>query len=105
MYGFDGRQDVGVARFRAIDPATGRVLWSQDNYGMGSVVLADDKLVVVMTDGQLALVKPDPGAYRELARCRVFTNTTRALPALAEGLLFVRDTDTLKCLDLGGRAD
>jgi hypothetical protein len=52
------------------------------------------------TDGTLVVIAADPKGYRELAEASLFQNTTRALPALSNGLLYVRDTKTLKCFDL-----
>ena len=46
------------------------------------------------------LAAANPNRYEELARTQVCDGTTRALPALAEGLLYVRDTKVLKCVDL-----
>jgi outer membrane protein assembly factor BamB len=100
LYGIDGREDIPPAHLRCVDPKSGRVLWSKDNFGVATLLLADDKLVIVKTDGTLVLAKPAPDAYQELGRAKVLSNTTRALPALANGMLFVRDTSTLKCLDL-----
>jgi outer membrane protein assembly factor BamB len=103
LYGIDGRQDVGSARLRCFDPATGKVRWSQDQFGMASLILADGKLIVMKDDGTLVLASASPEAYRELGQSRILQRTTRALPALAGGLLYVRDTDTLKCVDLRGK--
>ena len=54
--------------------------------------------------GELVLAEVNLRRYRELARAKIFDNSrgnsTRALPALAGGRLYVRDTRTLKCLDL-----
>lgn len=100
LYGIDGRQDVGVAELRCVDPKNGKVMWNQPGFGMATLILADGKLVIMKTDGQLLLAEPSPQAFRPLANARVFNSTTRALPALAHGLLYVRDTKTLKCLDL-----
>jgi outer membrane protein assembly factor BamB len=47
LYGIHGREDVGSASLRAVDPRTGDVLWSEDRFGTGAVILADDKLVIV----------------------------------------------------------
>ena len=66
----------------------------------GQLVLADGVLLVMKTDGELVLIEPTPEEYRELARFRLFDSTTRALPALAEGLFYVRDSQTLRCFDL-----
>lgn len=101
LYGLDGRQDVGVARLRAIDPKTGRVYWTQEGFGTGSLILAGDKLLVMKTDGELVLAEASPKAYRPLAAARLFDATVQALPALSDGLFLARDTRTLKCFRLG----
>jgi outer membrane protein assembly factor BamB len=100
LYGVDGRQDVGVARLRCIDPVKGQVLWTKDRFGIASLILVNDRLVIVKDDGTLLLVAASPERYQELGQFRLFRNTTRALPALADGRLFVRDTEQLKCVDL-----
>lgn len=100
LYGIDGREDIPPAHLRCVDPKSGRVLWSKDNFGVATLILADEKLLIVKTDGTLVLAKPSPDSYRELGRSKVLSGTTRALPALSNGLLYVRDSTTLKCLDL-----
>jgi outer membrane protein assembly factor BamB len=100
LYGIDGRQDIGVASLRSIEPKSGKVLWTQENFGKATLLLADGKLLAQKTDGDLVLLDASPAAYRELAAARVCSSTTRALPALASGLYYVRDEERLKCLDL-----
>jgi hypothetical protein len=51
----------------------------------------------------MILANASPEAYQELGQSRILKGTTRALPALAGGLLYVRDTETLKCVDLRGK--
>jgi outer membrane protein assembly factor BamB len=101
MYGIDGRQDVGVARLRAFDPRTGRVQWTQDGFGTGNLILAGDKLLMMKTDGDLVLAAASPKEYRQLGRCKLFDTTAQALAALSDGRLFVRDTQSLKCVAVG----
>jgi outer membrane protein assembly factor BamB len=100
LYGIDGRQDVGAAALRCIDPAAKKILWSQDGFGYATLIKVDGKLLAQKTDGTLVLVKPDKTAYRELATATVARGTCRALPALSNGLYFVRDESTLYCYDL-----
>jgi hypothetical protein len=100
LYGIDGRQDVGVADLKCIDPQDGKTLWKKEGFGMATLIAADGKLVIVKTNGEAVLAEATPQAYKQLAAARVFKGTTRALPALAGGLLYVRDEGTLKCLDL-----
>jgi outer membrane protein assembly factor BamB len=100
LYGIDGRQDVGVARLRCIDPKDGSVRWTKENFGMAAPILADEKLLLMKTNGELVMAEPTPRAFKQLASAELFKGTVRALPALANGLLYVRDESTLKCVDL-----
>jgi outer membrane protein assembly factor BamB len=101
LYGLDGRDDVPPADFVCVEAATGREAWRERNFGYGTLLAADGKLVVARTDGELLLVRPDPARLEVLARCRPLTGTVRALPALAAGRLYLRDDATLICLDVG----
>jgi outer membrane protein assembly factor BamB len=100
LYGIDGRQDIPPGRLRAFDPRTKKIFWTQDDFGTGNLILAGDKLVIVKTDGELVLARASKDQYEELARSRVLDGTAQALPALSNGLLYVRDERVLKCLDL-----
>ena len=101
LYGIDGRQDVGVARLRCIDPRRGTVLWAPEGFGTGTLIRADDKLLIMKTDGELVLAEPSHQQFRPLSNARLFVTTTQALPALSEGRFFARDTKTLKCVWVG----
>lgn len=100
LYGIHGRQDAGAAALRCVDPVGRKVLWKVDGFGYASLILADGKLIILKTDGELVLARADRRKFQELSRTRIFTDTTRALPALSNGRLLVRDTSTLKCIDL-----
>jgi hypothetical protein len=100
LYGVDGRDDVGVAGLRCIDPAAGKVTWRKEGFGKASLLAADGKLLAMKTSGELALVDATPEGYLELAAAQVLDERTYALPALSGGFFYVRDARTLKCLDL-----
>ena len=100
LIGIDGRQDVGPARLVCFDPVTRKVLWAEENYGYATLIEADNKLLIMKTDGTLVMATASKEEYKELGRAQVLNSTTRALPALSNGLLFVRDTKSLKCLTL-----
>ncbi len=99
LYGFHGRQEFGPS-LRAVDLRTGRVRWSEDQFRGGTVTLAGDRLVILRERGELVLAEASPEAYRPLASAQILTGTVRAYPALSDGFLFVRNDDTLICLDL-----
>lgn len=99
-FGIDGRDDVPPAELKCVEAATGRVLWAERDFGYGTLLFADGKLLAATTDGDLVLMRVSPAGMTVLARHRPLPGTLRALPALADGRLFVRDDDTLACLNL-----
>ena len=99
LYGFHGRQEYGQS-FRAIELLTGKVLWSEDGFGAGTVTLAADKLVIVRESGELVVADASPRGFRVLARARLLSGTVRAYPALADGVIYVRNEKTLAAFDL-----
>lgn len=100
LYGIDGRQDVGTARLRCIDPKDGSVRWTQEGFGMAAGILADGKLLLVKTGGDAVMIDPSPAGLKQLAKANLLGGTIRALPALSNSLLYVRDEGMLKCFDL-----
>jgi len=93
LYGFHGRQEFNPS-FRAVDVNTGKVRWSEDRFRAGTVTLAGDTLVILRETGELILAAASPQAFRPVARAQILPPTLRAHPALADGLLFVRNSDT-----------
>ncbi len=101
LYGSDGRQDVPPVKLRCFDPKTGKIQWTKEGYRVANLIAADGKLVIVTDDGGLILAAASPEAYRELGHGTLsISSATRALPALSNGLLYVRDSTNLKCVDL-----
>jgi outer membrane protein assembly factor BamB len=99
LYGFDGRQENG-ARLRCVELKTGKVRWTKEDFGCGSMILADKKLIILTEAGDLVLAEPTPAGYKERARATVLTGPCRAPIALANGRLYARDAKRLVCLDL-----
>jgi outer membrane protein assembly factor BamB len=102
LYGFHGREDLPPegGRLRCVEATTGKVKWEAEGRGVGSLILADGRLIVLREDGMLNLVAADPEAYRELAKAPVLAAPCRAHMALAEGRLYARDARKLVCWNL-----
>ncbi len=96
LYGFEGRQEEG-GQLRCIDWKTGKVRWTENAYGCGSVIAAGDKLFVLGENGDLGLVKADPSKYQEKARFGALGKSVRGHLALANGMLYARDGSKLVC--------
>jgi outer membrane protein assembly factor BamB len=99
LYGFHGRQEFGQT-LRAVDFRTGRVRWSEEKFGAGTVTLAGDQLIVMREDGELMLAPVTPAGFKPTARARLLPATVRAYPAIDSGFFYVRNDNTLICLDL-----
>lgn len=99
LYGYHGRQEYGPS-FRAVDFKTGMVKWSQEQFRAGSVLLIGDKLLIVREGGEMILAAASPQAFKPIARAQVLPAVVRPYPALADGYLYLRNENTLVCLDL-----
>jgi outer membrane protein assembly factor BamB len=99
LYGYHGRQEFGPS-LRAVEFKTGTVKWSLDQFRAGSITLAGDKLLVIRESGEMLLAPASPQGFKPVARAQVLPGVVRPLPALADGFVYVRNENTLLCLDL-----
>ncbi len=99
LYGFHGRQEYNPS-LRAVELKTGMVKWSADRFHAGSITLAGDRLLIARETGELILAAATPKAFQPLAQAKVLPPTIRALPALSDGFVYLRNDSTLVCLDL-----
>jgi outer membrane protein assembly factor BamB len=99
LIGFDGRQEGG-ASLRCVEATTGKVRWSKERFGCGTVTLAKDRLLVLTEEGDLLLAPASPTDFVPVAKASLADGTVRAYPALASGRLYARGERKLVCLDL-----
>lgn len=90
--------DEGI--LAAVDVRTGERLWKNGRYRYGQLLYASGHLVIISEDGELALVEATPTEYRELVRFDSIPGKTWNVPAMADGLLFVRNQTELVAYDL-----
>jgi outer membrane protein assembly factor BamB len=100
VYGFS------EARLRCVDFQTGKVKWDKTGLGRGTLLVANDNLIILGDHGQLVLAKATPAAYTQVSRCQVFNEETLTwtVPVLSNGRLFIRSQDSLLAIDLRGSA-
>ncbi|HVS62026.1 MAG TPA: PQQ-binding-like beta-propeller repeat protein [Thermoanaerobaculia bacterium] len=99
VYGTHG--ESGTAFLMAVDVESGEILWRQRGFGQSTLVHADDKLIVLTEDGELALVRASREGAEELARAALFDTTSWAAPTLVGTTLYARDREKVLALDLG----
>lgn len=103
LYAVDGRQDIGRASIKCIDPAAQQVLWEEQGFDYGTMVKVGQELLFLTCGGELLRIAADRTGYKERHRSQVLDATPRGyrLPSVSNGRLFVRDDRTLKCLQIG----
>ena len=99
LYGFDEGQ------LKCMDLATGEPLWTQRGMGKGSLMLADEKLIIMTTKGELVIAQASSEQYTELSRTNaVDSQNTWTMPVLSNGRIFCRsDKGDVACFDVSGK--
>jgi len=100
LYAFSGEAKKDTD-FRCLHLPTGELKWTRKDPFFGSVICAQDKLIVLSDKGELLIAKASPNGFEPLARAHILNGTCWTPPALADGLLYVRNAKgDLRCLDL-----
>jgi outer membrane protein assembly factor BamB len=106
VYGSSGR-NPGDAELRAVDFATGEVLWRKPRLQRASLLSVDGHLVVLSENGVLRLLRQNPERYDLVAEWtpeaegeKLLTAPAWNAPVLAHGILYVRGKDRLVALEL-----
>jgi outer membrane protein assembly factor BamB len=92
VYGFDGRQESGMT-LRCIDTATGKPAWDSPRVKGGTLMLVQDKLLVVTESGELWIVRATPEKFEQLAAVQIMRAGHRSYPAYSNGVLYARDAE------------
>jgi outer membrane protein assembly factor BamB len=101
LYGYHGRTDIPPPQsLRAVELRTGKVAWSEDQFRAGTITLAVDRLLIVRESGEILIAPASPKGFSPTARAQVLSEDVRPYPAIADGLLYLRNENTLLCLDL-----
>ena len=101
LYGTDGRADAGIASLRCIELSTGKIVWEEPDFGVAAVTLVGQSLLIVRADGKVMRAPASPEGFRPQDEFQVSDGTFRALPALAEGRLLIRDGEQFYCFGVG----
>ncbi|QDT98808.1 PQQ-binding-like beta-propeller repeat protein [Gimesia aquarii] len=100
--GFVYGLDEGI--LTCLNLETGKRAWKRGRYGYGQMILVNDNLLILAEDGRVELVKADPEKYTQIATFQAIQGQTWNHPALAQGKLFVRNSEEAACYDISDAA-
>ena len=70
---------------------TGEVAWKQRGMGCGSLMIADEKLLILDEKGTLILANATPTGFEELARSPFLTGRCWTVPVLLNKRVYGRN--------------
>ncbi len=94
VYGLDN----GI--LACVDAENGDRMWKGGRYGHGQLLIASGHLVITTERGQLVLVRATPESHQEIAALPAVSGRTWNNPAIAEGILLVRNDREAVAFDL-----
>ena len=94
LFGFDARILV------CINANTGKEMWRQRGYGQGTLILADNHLIMLSDKGKLALVEASSSGFKEKASMQVLDGRCWTVPTLSGGKLYLRSMSEIVCLKI-----
>ncbi len=100
LYGLDNVGSAGpVTHLTCIKADTGERVWQELRFGKSNLIAADGKLFFSTMKGELVVARATPDGYDEIGRAQVIGRTRQA-PAIAGGLIYLRDDAEIVCLDV-----
>lgn len=91
IYGFH------VAALRCISAETGEVKWTKRGLGKGSLILVDNKLIILSDKGKLAIADASPDEYKENSSIQAIDGKSWTAPSFVNGKVFVRNLTQMSC--------
>lgn len=92
--------DFGPVPFTAVNAKTGEILWRSRQVSRATLLLADQKLILLDEDGVLYLASVSPTGIEIHARHDLFEGRAWTPPTLVSRTLYARDTQSMVALEL-----
>jgi len=100
LYGFDG-DEGGEVQLRCMEFASGEVLWSHTGLGAGSLMVADNQLIILSETGELSIAPVSSKVFETTSAAKILDGKCWTVPVLSNGLIYCRNaTGELACVDV-----
>ena len=102
VYGIDG--NAGGGNLVCLDLSNGEEKWEEKTVKGGSLIRADDKLIVLTEKGELVVADASPEGFKAGLRQQVFDKRCWVQPTLSAGRLFLKNNEgEIACIDFGAK--
>ncbi|HAF29781.1 MAG TPA: hypothetical protein DCG75_12115 [Bacteroidales bacterium] len=91
IYGFH------IAALQCISAETGEKKWTKRGFGKGSLIIVDNKLMVLSDTGKLIQIKATSDSYTEQGSFQAIKGKSWTAPSFANGKLYVRNLTEMAC--------
>jgi len=100
LYGFDGNEG-GEVQLKCMDFASGEVLWSHAGLGAGSLMVADNHLIILSETGELSIAPVSSKVFEMTSDAKILDGKCWTVPVLSNGLIYCRNAaGELACVDV-----
>ena len=93
---------VDESELRCLSFDTGEVKWKYPQFGKGSLMLADGKIIGLGEKGVLFIAEATPAGFKPISQATVLNGKCWSTPVLSDGHIYCRNaTGKVVCLDVG----
>ena len=100
VYGFDGDEGAD-AQLKCMEYATGEIRWSQAGFGAGSLMVADNQLIILSETGELTIAPVSNELFKASASAQVLAGKCWTVPVLSNACIYCRNAvGEVVCVDV-----
>lgn len=100
LYGFDGDEGSEVL-LKCIDIENGELRWQIEGFGAGSLIAADNQLIILSESGDLIFAPVSPNGLNPSAKIKALDGRCWTVPVLSNGRIYCRNAaGDLVCIDV-----
>ncbi len=88
------------ATLTCLNLETGEKVWTKRGLGKGSLVLVEDRFLVLSDKGRLLMIEASTEGFNQINAWQALEGKSWTEPTVADGKLFLRNLQEMSCIDL-----
>ena len=90
IYGFDG-DEGGEVQLKCLEFSSGEVRWNYPGLGAGSLMVADNQLIILSEAGELSIAPVSNTLFAPTAKAKILDGKCWTVPVLSNGMIYCRN--------------